>query len=318
MSTKFLLPLVAAFVLQASAAWAQFGMGKPKDIAAVKSQPLIIVLKDEDPKELKKLAKKEEEMATYQTYIANYNAQMQELAPKLWSFSPAVEFRHESELPALRKAKGPQRAVFQHLNFRATHRHGAGGLAAPGMPSNYYYTSEQVSAMVLQLLGNGDESQVWRLQIAPGAVYNSDLIFGLRSCQSYFKGRADGRSRADVKEEIARNGKRLRTKTLLIDEADVKSSLTAADIKQAYPFPYQIVPRLTIETAAATSDPRYAYIRLLPATESIMVQVAVDAADSELLGYSLPGRVQLMGIGGTGAAIGKGNLKDFAQGAGGK
>ncbi|GEM_PF-3000142 len=316
MKSTPLLVLVTALLLHTATARAQFGLGKPKDIALVKSQPLIVILQEEDPKQLKKLANKPEDLADYKASIADYNAQIQDLAPKLWKLSPSVEFRPESELETLRKAKKTQRAVLRHLAFTLGHRHRLGGASTSSLnAADFYYTTEQVSALVVDLLGDGDENHVGRIQIAPGTVYNSDLIFSLKYLQTYLQGRADGRSGSDFREEIARNGKKLPTKTLLVDESDVKNKLTAADIKQVYPFPYQIVPRATIETAAATGDARYAYIRLLPVTEAVMVQVVVDATNADLLGMSLPSRVQMLGVN-NGSSIGKGNFKDFAKAAG--
>jgi hypothetical protein len=316
MKVKILLSITTAILLQAAAAQAQFGLGKPKEIAVVKSQPLIVILKEEDPKQLKKLASKPEELADYKAGIADYNAQMRELAPKLWKLSSGVEFKPESELETLRKAKKTQRPVLRHLSFALGHRHRLGGKPMGSLNVNdYYYTTEQVSALVIDLLGEGDENHVGRIQIAAGPVYPSDMIFSLKYLQTYLQARADGRSSGDMREEIAQNGKRIPTKTLLIDEGDVKNKLTAADIKQVYPYPYQIVPRTTIEQAVADGDAHYAYIRLLPATETITVQVVVDAANADLLGMSIPSRVQMMGIS-NGSSIGKGNFKDFAKSAG--
>lgn len=293
------------------------GFGKPKDIATVKSHPLVVILKDEDPKELKKLAKKPEELADYKASISDYNKQMQELAPKLWKFSPSVAFKHESDLEALRKAKDTQVGVLKHADFVLAHRHTMSGPGGVANPANSYYSSEHISALMLQVLGDGDESKVWRVQLAPGPIYTSDIIFSLASIQTYIQSRADGRKGSEMREEIAQNSKKLPGKTLLIDEEDLKRGLTAADIKQAYPFPYQVVPRGTIETAAASYDNRYAYIRLLPITEGMMVQVAVDAASSDLMGMSLPSRVPMVGsLIASGNSVTKGNLKDFAKAAG--
>lgn len=311
--TKRLCLLAAGLLLTTSTAWAQMGFGKPKDVTAVKSQPLVVVLKEEDPGQLKKLAKKPDDLADYKAYIADYNAKMQELAPKLWQFSPSVEFRHEAELPALRKAKGPQRGVLQHLNFNLIAHTGGVGNRLGGIS----YVSEHVSALVVEVVGNGDEHQVWRVQLAPGPIYTSDIIFSLKNMQTYLQARADGRNGSDMRAELAKNGKKLRTKTLLFDEEDIKGKLTAADIKQAYPFPYQVVPRAAIEAAAASADARYACVRLMPVAENIVVQAVFDTADGVLLGISMPNKVRMMGFGG-GSAIGKGNLKDFAEAAGGK
>ena len=60
--TKHVLLLAIGLIFNVSAAWAQLGYGKPKDVAAVKSQPLIVMLKDEELSQLKKLAKKPDEL----------------------------------------------------------------------------------------------------------------------------------------------------------------------------------------------------------------------------------------------------------------
>jgi len=316
MKAKFLLSLVAAASLYSSAAWAQLGFGKPKDIAVVKSHPLVVILKDEDPKTLKKLAKKPDELAEYQASIVDYNRQMQELAPKLWKFSSAVEFKHESDLEALRKAKDTKTGVLKHADFILAHHHHTAGPGGYANSLNSYYTSEHISALVLQVLGDGDESKVWHVQLAPGPIYTSDIIFSIASLQTYIQSRADGRKGKEMREEIAENSKRLPGKTLLIDEEDLKRGLTAADIKLAYPFPYQVVPRSTIESAAASYDSRYAYVRMMPINERMMVQVAVDAATSDMMGYSLPSMVPMVGsLIANGASVTKGSLKDFAKAA---
>ena len=318
MKLTLTLPVAAALLLCSTAIRAQMGFGKPKDIAVVKSQSLVVILKDEDPKELKKLAKKSEDLATYKGYIANYNAQLQELAPKLWKFSPSVEFKHAADLPALRKAKGVQHGVLQQANLITTHRHYNGGAMSGGVGNmnNYTYSTDQVSAFTLEVYGDGDQDKVYLVNIAAGPIYTSDMIFALRSMQTYMQARVDGRKGKEMREEIAENAKKLPSKTLLIDEEDLKKNLTAADIKESYPFPYQVVPRQTIEQAVAASDARYAYIRMYPATESIIMQVAVDAGTSDLLGYSLPNRLAVMALHSGGGAVTKGSLKDFAKAAG--
>jgi hypothetical protein len=318
MKSKRLLLITASLLLCSSAVWAQMGLGKPKDIEVVKSQPLIVVLKDEDPKELKKLADKPDDLSAYKGYIANYNAQVQELVPKLWKFSPSIEFRPASALPALRKAKGGRYGVLQQADLIDTHRHYNSAGGAPGGMSNmlnYSYSSEHVSAFTLEVYGSGDQDKVWRVSIAPGPIYASDIIFSLRTMQTYMQSRLDGRSGGDMRAEVAANGKKLPKKVLLIDETDLKDKLTAADLKAAYPLPYEVVPRQTIEQAVASGDARYAYIRMMPVTESIFAQVVVDAATNDLLAYSLPGTMQMMALRSGGSVVSKASLKDFAKAA---
>ncbi|OWP62323.1 hypothetical protein CDA63_14650 [Hymenobacter amundsenii] len=316
--TKKLFFLALALLLSLNGAWAQLGLGNPKQVAQVKSQPLVVLLRDEDPGTLKKLAKKPEELADYKSYIADYNTQIQELATKLWKFSPSVEFRPESELEALRKAKGAARGVLQHQEVYLTGpRNHVAGTPTTGAQARYYHNAEKVSAMAVYLVGKGDKDRVAQMLLAPGPIYTSDLIFSIHNLQQYLDARSKGRAGSNIRAEIAQNGKLLRKKILLIDEEDIKGKLTAADIKQSYPFPYEVVPRSKIEEAVSSGDARYACIRLLPATESIMVQVAMDAKDGTMLAMSKPNMVRVAGIGG-GQNIGKNNLKDFADCARGK
>ncbi|SET13382.1 hypothetical protein [Hymenobacter actinosclerus] len=300
-------------LLSVGGAWAQLGLGNPKEVAQVKSQPLIVLLRDEDPGILKKLAKKPEELADYKSFVADYNTRIQALTTSMWQFSPGVEFRPESELEALRKAKGKPQGVLQHQDVYLTGpRNHVAGTPTTGLQAQFYHTAEKVSAMVIYLVGNGDKDRVAQMLLAPGPIYTSDLIFSLRNLQQYLDARSKGRSGSDIRAEIAQNGKLLRKKILLIDEEDIKGKLTTADIKQSYPFPYEVVPRSKIEEAVSSGDARYACIRLLPATESIMVQVAMDAKDGTMLAMSKPNTMRIAGIGG-GQNIGKNNLKDFAD-----
>ena len=274
-----------------------------KDLAILKSQSLIVVLKDEEPDKLKKLARKPDELAAYKAFVESYNTQIQELAPKIWHFSPSVEFRHESELAALVKDKNYQHGVLKHDDFTVM-EHVSGGAARGGA----VYSAESKTAFLLNIISNGTQRTLAPVPIAPGVVHTSDIIFCLKTLQYQLQERANGKSSKNI---MAENGKRLRVKTLLLDEAEVSGKLSPADIKQAYPFPFQIVPRETIETAVKDADARYACVRLLPVSGSMMAQVIMDAADGAILAMS---------IGGTGfksgEVVNKGNLKEFAQAAG--
>ena len=273
-----------------------------KDLAILKSQSLIVVLKDEEPDKLKKLAKKQAELIAYKSFIANYNALIQELAPAIWHFSPSVEFKHESEIPALVKDKNYQHGMLKHDDYTVM-EHLGGGAARGGA----FYSSESRTAFLLSIISSGKQRTIAPVPIAPGKVYTSDIIFCLKTLQYQLQERASGKS------HMAENGKRLRDKTLLFDEAEMNGKLSVADIKQIYPFPFQLVPRETIETAVKDADARYACVRIFPVSESMTAQVIVDTTDGAILAMSMGG----MGLK-SGNVVNKGNLKDFAQAGGGK
>lgn len=275
-----------------------------KDLAILKSQSLIVVLKDEEPDKLKKLAKKPDELEAYKSFVTNYNALIQEWAPKIWHFSPSVEFKHESELAALVKDKSYQHGVFKHDNFTVM-QHLSGGAARGGA----LYTSESQTAFLLNIISNGTQRTIAPVPMAPGVVRTGDIIFCLKTLQHQLQGRASGSGSKKMTED----GTRLQAKTLLLDEAEMNGKLSAADIKQVYPYPFQLVPRETIETVIKDADTRYACVRILPVSGSMTALVVMDPADGAMLAMSMGG----MGLK-SGNVVNKGNLKEFAQAAGGK
>lgn len=273
-----------------------------KDLAILRNQSLIVVLKDEEPDKLKKLAKKPAGLTAYKSFITRYNALIQELAPLIWRFSPSVEFKHESEITALAKDKNYQHGVLKHDDFTVM-EHLGGGAARGGA----IYSAEARTAFLLSITSNGKQRMIAPVPIAPGIVYTSDIIFCLKTLQYQLQERASGKS------QMAENGKRLRSKTLLFDEAEINGKLSAADIKQVYPFPFQIVPREAIETAVQGADVRYVCVRIFPVSDGMTAQVIMDPTDGAMLAMSMGG----MGLK-SGNVVNKGNLKDFAQAGGGK
>lgn len=295
---KFFLLFVAIISSSSSIARAQ----SDKDVAILKSQSLIVVLKDEEPDKLKKMAKKPAELTAYKSFITNYNALIQELAPAIWHFSPAVEFKHESEILALVKDKNYQHGVLKHDDYTVM-EHLGGGAARGGA----FYSSESRTAFLLSIISNGKQRTLAPVPIAPGKVYTSDIIFCLKTLQYQLHERASGKS------QMAENGKRMRSKILLLDEAEMSGKLSAADIQQVYPFPFQLVPRETIEAAVKAADARYACVRIFPVSDSMTAQVVMDPTDGAILAMSMGG----MGLK-SGNVVNRGNLKDFAQAGGGK
>jgi hypothetical protein len=276
-----------------------------KDLAILKNQSFIVVLKDEEASKLKKLANKPSELADYKAFITDYNTQIQELAPKIWHLSPAVEFKHESELPALVKDKSYQHGMLQHDNF-TVREHVSGGAARGPI----VYSSASQTAFLLGIISNGTQRTIAPVPIAPGVVHTSDIILCLKTLQCQLQERANGKNSL---EQMAENGKRLRSKTLLLDETELNGKLSAAEIKQVYPFPFQLVPRETIETAVKDADARYACVQILPVSGNMTAQVIMDPTDGAMLAMSMGG----MGLK-SGNVVNKGNLKEFAQAAGGK
>lgn len=311
---KRLLLIALLLVLRNMAASAQYGFGfyRYMNVELISKQPLLVLLTEEDPKELAKLASKPEELAQYKAYVAYLNAQLQQLAPQLWQFSPSVEFRPKSALPAL-EAAADQRAVVLYYVKRKV---GVRNPQAFGPIGGVWSASLQLST-----LADGKENKEYSAPLPLNAIYPSDIIIAFkqmqRELQKDVKLKADSRprgeqlkeARATLRAQGDANAEAIRTKPLLVAQDDVDKQLTEDAIKQFYPFPFQLVPRAFIEEAVRTGDARYHYVRWRAADEASEGPRIIDAADGRVLGSSADGG---KGNGGQ-PIIGKREFKDFAR-----
>lgn len=302
-------------MLRAGAASAQLNSGFYRfySFDIIKTQPLVVLLQEEDPKELKKLANKPEELTDYKGAIAYYNKQIQLLAPRFWKFSPSVEFQPESALKEIRAAKGRRTVVLRYEK----HTNGASN-------NSFSIGSRQIASMELTTPGNGDENYELSSPAPLDVVYPSDMVFAFRYIQQQLakdmqrKARVDaGRDRQDIQREeraeneaeVASNVELIRTRTLLIAENDLDPKLSAEEIKQFYPYPYQVVPRATIEAAVQAGDNRYIYARHLTMSVELIGPFLIDAANSHLLARSVSGGIN----GGNRKLIGKDDFQNHVR-----
>jgi hypothetical protein len=314
MLTKRLLLLVVLLVLRSLSASAQYGFGfyEYKNVELISKQPLIVLLTEEDPKELEKLANKPEEIAHYKAYVAYINSQIQQLAPQFWKFSPSVEFRPKSELPTLKAAKDKRAVVLYYVKQKV----GVSRSQAFGPIGGVLSAWMQLSS-----LGDGQEKRECSAALPLDAIYPSDIIIAFkqlqRALQTDVKLKADmdrprkeqlQEARAMLRAEGDANAESIRTKPLLVAQDDVDKQLTEATIKQLYPFPFQLVPRATIEEAVRTGDTHYNYVRWYAANAASVGPRIIDTADGRVLGNSYEGGVSSSGL----PIIGKRELKDFA------
>ncbi|RZL05210.1 MAG: hypothetical protein EOO62_19660 [Hymenobacter sp.] len=298
--SKRVLLLVGAIGAGTLAAQAQLGTQPDwsAEVASIKAQPLVVVLTEEDPKELRQLANRPTELAQYKTYVAQYNAQLQQLAPRLWQFSPAVVFKSEADYQELRQAKGTKTAVLHQTRQRLGRQ--LNGLEA-----------DLVAWMELELVGNGDHENVWHGPSSPTVLYTSDIVFTFKNMQRDLHQKArDAGKTVSNRTGVARlmlqdvqHAQQLKTKTLLLNRAEVPDQLTVAEIARDYPFPVQVVPLPAIEAAVLAGDARYAYVRWLTVTAGLVGPSIIDEADGHRLTTVLSTKTELA----------KADLKDFTR-----
>jgi hypothetical protein len=252
------------------------------DLATVRAHPLIVLLADEDPTTLRQLADKPTELAQYKAYVAQYNAQAHELAPRLWKLSPTVEFRPESDFKELR-SNNKEQAVVLHYTERRMNEVGHNAAAD-------FLGSYKARQMECELVGGRGGHILWRGSTPiGGATYASDLAITLRGLQTdlaRYAAQASQHLRQSMAAEMLHKmqlTELLRTKTLLLNEADLRDQLTAAGVQALYPQAVQVVPLATIEAAVLSGDARYTYVRHLASPSGGAGPHVVDVATGEIV-----------------------------------
>jgi len=266
-----LLLLTAGLALTAGGARAQAFLPKPADdapeLALLEIKPLVVLLQVPDEKQLRKLAHKPADLTQYQAYLAQYNAQLKELVPRLWKFSSAVEFRPETDYETLRKDRENRTPVlrYRELDLSKYRRPGSGSFGKPAVSLGSGLAGE----MQLCVVGRNKEKTVKSEPVPVGAMYASDIISALRSLQADLKITAAqaahqlsyGQEQAADMIRLIKATKLLQTKILLLNQAELQDNLSPADIARFYPYPFEVVSLATIEAAVLAGDARYTYAR---------------------------------------------------------
>ncbi len=245
-----LLLLSTPSFAQFSRSIAEMKRDRAQETQLLRTQPLLVVLRQEDEKQLKKLAKKPDDLLTYKQSIALGNALLQEVVGPAWTFSPKVEYKSAVELAALVAANTGQLNV---LDFDAVDY-----LDAPPPMRRY---GEPSPIMV----GHRDELLTFRLRIflkqVDFAVHNepllnrtpnpSDALYCLRMLEQYAAGAGPQRIKSGSTPPM-----------LVLCQDDRMPGLTDAQIKQVYPYAYQFVARSEYEKAVREASPGVAFVRM--------------------------------------------------------
>lgn len=295
---------------------------KKAEDALEESKRLIVMLVNpgDVPKD-DKTQKRKFMLRAYEKYVASFNEMIQEPIPSHWTLTKKIEFMTVGEVLALRKkADSKQKDQILIMWF-------------PGMSDRFFdvtasMTSDDVidfspekvkpptdrtqNIFVYRLsaifvdptdensLGAGENFALASYKCNRWWVSKSDLIFCMENAQELLRSKAKGesRSRDFISFDEANKGK-LAGKTLLIPteytvDKKGKKTITEAELKKAYPWPWRFATPAEINEALDKKD---ATLAVLVGTEFSYDTNnmgtyfwAVDASDARtILGYSTPG-----------------------------
>jgi len=260
--------LIGLALLCTSEVYSQLGMGKPKDIRAIKERTLIVVTEEIDYDLVRKLEKKglSEE---YTECINNTNRALIEGSKAARStFHGIIRIMKASEFEAITESR-KKNSGYAYVRLLGYTNHWAEAVRG-------YDSRDGESTRSLSISLTEKSMAVYNVWLPFYEPSKADIIFGFQQIGNYF----DLRTKAGVdKREILssmNDNASLSDKTLLIDIASLKHVLTAEQIKSVYPYKFDIVDRTFIEEQIEGFSSEYVYLQVLPHL------IILDAAGHEV------------------------------------
>jgi hypothetical protein len=294
--------------------FAQWGMGKPEDVAAVKNRTLIVVVEQSNPKIIEKLKKKNKGsyIDDYRKALDDYNDNMKDAVQKYWTFSSNVEYKTAEELESIVKSKSKDYAVLRCITMNGNY---SGIDIYSGL--NWTYTDfkngqkedndywESSTFLEVTLIEKADKFKpVFYFGLQDIFPLESDIIFGLRSTQWYFTQRANKAKAGEMRDMIKENALQLKDKTLVARKDLVDPKLTPNTIKSVYPNKFEEENADDYDQHIVNADDGYVMLVVSPSlnivgdkVKVIYVYYAMDAKSGDMMGYALPSVGALMTAG---------------------
>lgn len=310
LKSKFFLILF--FVGASVQLYAQFGMGKIEEIESVQSRKLIVMIEEPRERMLNKIAKRPKKgtVEDYKADLKTYNENIKTVVEKFWPYNKTdIQYKTYGEIMDLRKTKTQDYAVIACLSSEARST-SAGYNYAQGL----YWVKDikddfedrddaMFSVILVNTIEDFGKKPVFLLPLFDVFPTKASLVYGIKNIENYFnfriKTKKNGAKLKDeqerIEEELAKRAPVLKEKILLIRKEWLDKELTEANLKNFYPYKYQICDRAFMDNVVMNSDPKYAYGVVLPYVMSnsnanyvAYHQYAMDGADSQMMCFVKP------------------------------
>ena len=285
-----------------------FRLGKLDEVKEVQKRPVLLMLEEEDPKVMKKLAKEPAELSAYKEEIKRANEAMQDLVPKYWTLNATPVTKTKTEIDKMVEGKNKQYAVLALERTKVTDYTKNGAYRYEG-------ASKVIANIYIDLVENlGKGNPVYYQNLPNVFPTKGDMVIGIEMMQNFLQARLAGKKRNEISDEADENKSLLPGKTLLIDKEDLKKGISEADIKVAYPFPFKVVDYSTIENAILNRDKSYAIVQIIPLTAGVQANahIVLNAEDGKSMGYYAPIQATVMGKNNMGR-ITERHLKNYSK-----
>lgn len=271
----------------------------PEDIAQVKKRTLIVGIRSENPKLIKKYSKKKDKsiLKDYQAEIKEYNENIKAAVVKFWKFSPKVEYKTYDEIMVLSKAKKLDKYSILSHDVITMYANTVGGFR------NQTGTKSSLNLM----LGKGKKSNYVTGMMMPSIIASKeDFAYALLGIQHMLEAFEKDKDRKEMKEDLKENSLQLEELTLLIDKALLDKKVTKEKIRAVYPYKFEFVDAERINQAIWNQEKGVCYIQVLPLTavsssmggplglsslnmsKMLYGQMVMKSETGEAIAYSIP------------------------------
>lgn len=256
----------------------------PETAAIVKNRKLVVLLRSEDPRVIKKISGAE--LKNYKQGISQFNDNLQTVIKTFWSFNTSISYLTDDKIGSLSPANQYAVLGVDLINIRYSNQ-------INRRPAN------QILRLNVCLLEDYDPLKPVFYQDIVGyvsdhgvpAISKMDLIAATHLVQNHLQARLEGKSRRNgaFYEEALEHAGTLQNKILLIDTTFMENKLTEQDVRESYSYPFQISNSAAIEKAQMTRDKKYAYVYLFPVGDAAnsMSHCILDCETGQAISYSM-------------------------------
>lgn len=297
---KKILLLAFGFVSLASSAQITSKFyGEVKELKELQSRTLIVEVLEEDPKTLKKLdkPKKQKELNDYKLFIKQFNEEFKIYAAKYWKLNTKIEFKTQTEVLALNKAKDKSFAVLKYYNLKDNNSF---GLDTKMTVAALVYTRCETSI-------NQPDSKIYlpiRKDLTEKFLLEADYKYTLETLQSNINWIVANNKVIDFDKYADKmsdeNCSKLKGKTLLVGNDMMMKGRTQSEAKANYGGDLKFVSDADINTAVVNKTKNTAVLYSIPygilksvgviqIANIVFFKVITDCETGEILWLHMPG-----------------------------
>jgi hypothetical protein len=249
-------------------------------VAGIKARQIIVVLREADPEATERYRKDPRKLTAYKKEIAAYNERIQKVADRVWKFNNGVEFKPASEVAVLQKSKTKEFIIADFHLQKVREKPTLSALTDP------FKDDQEVPTLSIRLIEKPSAS-VGDYQFMNRTPSEAELTIGLMQLQAAYTNLESSITPTDLQQQ---NAGALKTKVLLLDQAQFKAWIAEPEMKDIYPYPYEKADKATIEKLILEQNPKYAILSIAPiVNEPKLMHSIIDLETGNTLSSVIPG-----------------------------